>query len=201
MIRISLTLVLLFSISSLVFGQTARKINARQISDEQAVHQVEDQLAAAFDHNDADALDRLWADEYTFVNPGGVFMTKAQRLATFRSGDLKLDSYSRDQEKISIYGTTAVVRYSIFGERSKNRAGYHQPTPGNHRVGQTKRPLASCSPANNPHRAMRHGEDRDTEHLHWRIVLIPSRDNHVKISQLRSSLSSFQTHQRNSPAS
>jgi ketosteroid isomerase-like protein len=45
--------------------------------DVRAVQAVEDEITAALSHNDADALDRLWAPDYTFVNPAGVLLTKA----------------------------------------------------------------------------------------------------------------------------
>ncbi len=80
-------------------------------ADEQAVRQVEDQITAALAHNDADALSKLWAPEYMFVNPAGILVAGPQRLAMMRSGELKVDTYTRDDESIHVYGTTAVVMY------------------------------------------------------------------------------------------
>ena len=88
--------------------------------EEDAVRKVEDEIAAALDHNDADALDHLWADDYVFVNPYGLVFTKAQRLQAFRSGTTRLESYSRDQESIRVYGNTAVV---IYRSTVKGQAG------------------------------------------------------------------------------
>jgi ketosteroid isomerase-like protein len=91
----------------------------RESKDERLVRQVEDAIAEATDRNDANALDSLWASDYIFVNPFGIVMTKAQRLDLFRSGGMKLESYSRDQETIRVYGTTAVVVYrsTVRGQR------------------------------------------------------------------------------------
>jgi len=80
-------------------------------ADEQAVRQVEDQITAALAHNDADALSKLWAPEYMFINPAGIVIAGPQRLAMLRSGELKVDTYTRDDESIHVYGTTAVVMY------------------------------------------------------------------------------------------
>jgi ketosteroid isomerase-like protein len=92
---------------------------SRESKDERSIRQVEDAIANATDRNDADALDGLWGSDYIFVNPGWIVMTKAQRLDLFRSGQLKVESYSRDQETIRVYGTTAVVVYrsTVRGQR------------------------------------------------------------------------------------
>src|SRR5260221_3671478 len=89
-------------------------------ADEQAVRQVEDQITAALAHNDADALSKLWAPEYMFVNPAGILVAGPQRLAMMRSGELKIDTYTRDDESIHVYGTTAVVmdRSTVGAQRN-----------------------------------------------------------------------------------
>ena len=123
---IVLAAALWLALSSIASGQTARDGSAGD-GDEKAVHQVEDELVAAFDHNDADALDRSWASDYIFVTPDGNVFTKAQRLALFRSGKTKLESYSRDEENIRVYGDTAVVIYrstvkgQLFGQAVSNQ--------------------------------------------------------------------------------
>jgi len=110
---------MMLTIFSLSVGQTHDK-PIRERSDEQAIRHVEDEITAALDHNDANTLDRLWASDYSFINPGGVVMTKAQRLAALRTGDLKLESYSRDEETIRTYGTAAVVTYrsTVIGHKT-----------------------------------------------------------------------------------
>lgn len=86
------------------------------------VKRVEAEAAAAYDRNDADALDRLWASDYTFVNPGGVVLDKAQRLATLKTGSLHIESYTVDDMRVRIYGATAIVlfRSSVAGTRGGN---------------------------------------------------------------------------------
>ena len=111
-------IVVLLASGSPGLGQAPRKMD-RENKDERSIRQVEDAIAIATDHNDANALDALWAPDYVFVNPFGIVMTKAQRLDLFRSGRMKLESYSRDQETIRVYGTTAVVIYrsTVRGQR------------------------------------------------------------------------------------
>lgn len=110
MIRI-LAVVILLAFSSLAVAHPTQKQIKRKPGDEQAVRKAEDEIAAALDRNDADALDRLWPSDYSFVNPFGLVFTKAQRLASLRTGALKIQSYTLDQETIRIYGTTAIVTY------------------------------------------------------------------------------------------
>jgi hypothetical protein len=68
-------------------------------------------LWPAIDRNDADAFDRLSTADYTFVNPAGKVWNKKQYLELIRSGTLKVESYTRDEESIRLYGNAAVVIY------------------------------------------------------------------------------------------
>src|SRR3954470_5688280 len=104
------SLLLFFTCSSL-YPQSGTPSANQRSSDEEAVHKAIDAIVAALDHNDADALDRLSTADYVFVNPAGKVWTKAQYLELIRSGTLKVESYSRDEEIIRLYGDTAVVIY------------------------------------------------------------------------------------------
>jgi len=108
----------LCAVTLAVVGQTTSSPSP----DEESIRKVEDEFAAAYGRNDAEALDRLWAADYTFVNPAGQVLTKAQRLAMLRSGELKIESYTRDEEKIRVYGDTAVVTYrsTVHAQRNGN---------------------------------------------------------------------------------
>jgi len=107
---------LLCALTLMAVGQTTSSPNA----DEESVRKVEDEFAAAYGRNDAEALDKLWAADYVFVNPAGQVLTKAQRLAMLRSGELKIEAYSRDDESIRIYGDTAVVTYRSTVKAQRN---------------------------------------------------------------------------------
>jgi ketosteroid isomerase-like protein len=112
---------LLCAMPLLVIGQqTERKEAASPNAEEETIRKLEDEFAAAYGRNDADTLDRLWASDYTFVNPAGQVLTKAQRLAMLRSGEVKIEAYSRDDESIRIYGNTAVVTYHSTVKAQRN---------------------------------------------------------------------------------
>src|ERR1041385_7614519 len=107
---------LLCAVSLTAIGQTTSSSNA----EEESIRKVEDEFATAYGRNDAETLDRLWAADYTFVNPAGQVLTKAQRLAMLRSGELKIEGYSRDDESIRVYGNTAVVTYRSTVHAQRN---------------------------------------------------------------------------------
>ena len=97
------------AVSSFVLGQPARVGANPKVNDEQAVRQVVNDLAVALGKNDTAALDRIYADDYTFVGDAGMIMTKAERIAAFKSGDLKYESISIEVVSIRLFGNTAVA--------------------------------------------------------------------------------------------
>lgn len=101
----------LVAFASIGFGQPDATPAATRSAEEEAIHKVVDEVVAAIDRNDADAFDRLSTADYTFVNPGGKVWNKKQYLDLIRSGTLKVESYTRDEESIRFYGDTAVVIY------------------------------------------------------------------------------------------
>ena len=67
--------------------------------------------AAALAKNDADALDKMYADNYMLVNLDGSVQSKADRLASFKSGETKFESFVYDEVNVRTNpeGTGAVV--------------------------------------------------------------------------------------------
>jgi hypothetical protein len=107
--RILLAMAMTLALPALILCQTNGKNAGKQSGGEQAVRQVIDELAVALRNNDAAALDRIYADGYTFVGDTGMMMTRAERVATFKSGEMKYESLSKDVVGIRFYGDTAVV--------------------------------------------------------------------------------------------
>jgi len=52
---------------------------------EQEVRAAIEQYRTALMKGDTAALERIWADDYTFINASGVIVTKAERLANLKS--------------------------------------------------------------------------------------------------------------------
>src|SRR5205823_21324 len=89
---------------------------------EQEVRQMIEQYRTALMKGDAAALERIWADDYTFINASGAVLTKAERLANQKSGATKLGTIETDPNmKIRIYGgdvAIAISRVTIKGQYS-----------------------------------------------------------------------------------
>ena len=139
--RILLIAVIVVAASSLALGQKPDKTTdkskpmgekvAASSRVEQAIQQRLNELNTALASNDSAALDRIYADDYTLVSPSGAVTTKAQRLAAFKSGELKYESISVDEVNIRSYGDTAVVtdRATVkLQDKGKDLSGQYRVT-------------------------------------------------------------------------
>jgi ketosteroid isomerase-like protein len=75
---------------------------------EQHIRQLNDEWVKAIVRADADALDRILADDFFFTYPleGD---DKTQFIADVTSGDLKVAHISREQLNVRVFGTSAVL--------------------------------------------------------------------------------------------
>ncbi len=76
---------------------------------EEELLKLENEFARAVAGNDADALDRLLADDWIIVEPDGGIIDKARFLGVIRSDALSHESMESTDPKIRVYGNTAVV--------------------------------------------------------------------------------------------
>jgi len=95
--------------------QPAQQVGSTQSAAENAdgIRGAQDALIAAYIHRDTAALDRILADEYTFINDdaGGV-ANKKQILDGFKAGgDREITSYARRDDQVRMYGDVAVLTY------------------------------------------------------------------------------------------
>ncbi|MEP6703259.1 MAG: nuclear transport factor 2 family protein [Acidobacteriota bacterium] len=67
--------------------------------------------AALLAKNDAAGLEKVYADNYMLVGPDGAVSNRAERLASFKSGETKFDSFSYDEVNVRVHpdGTGAIV--------------------------------------------------------------------------------------------
>jgi ketosteroid isomerase-like protein len=86
---------------------------------EQALETRFHEYADALKKKDTAALDQIWSDDYSFINPRGVLVTKAQRLANVKSGATAFDDIEMQQERVNVRGNTAVDigRLSLKGTK------------------------------------------------------------------------------------
>lgn len=78
-------------------------------NDDQQVRQLEHDSHEAFLKGDAEALDRILADDFVFVDPEGRLLTKADWIADLASGDLTFESIHQDDLQVRIYGDAAAT--------------------------------------------------------------------------------------------
>lgn len=103
--------VLLLTLAVGVFGQTPKKT-------EQELLKANREYDEALVRGDADVLERLYSDEFSYTTPDGEVRDKAQQLAFTRTGDLRLESGQSDDVKVRLYGNTAVMtgRFTAKGK-------------------------------------------------------------------------------------
>jgi ketosteroid isomerase-like protein len=87
----------------------AQQGSQSQASIEQEVLKVEAARDKAMQKADMAVLKRIYADDIVIVNTRGRLLTKAERLADFKSGDLKFLSFDQGDYSFHIYGDTVIL--------------------------------------------------------------------------------------------
>jgi ketosteroid isomerase-like protein len=122
----AITIVLL----SFASGQSATQQESQNTKSEQEVREAIEKYRTALLQRDIPSLEKIWADDYVFVNASGEVLTKAQRLANAKSGATTLDSIKEEENiTVRVYQNSAVAtsRVTIKGKYSG------QPTGGEYR--------------------------------------------------------------------
>ena len=92
-------------------GAAFTRASDKESPQERAVHAAMETYKQAILAGDVAALALLWTDDYTFINPQGAIVTKAQRLANFASGNTNVGVIDDEREiTVRIYGDIAVVQ-------------------------------------------------------------------------------------------
>jgi ketosteroid isomerase-like protein len=106
-------------------------------ADEAAIKKLMDDAAAALGKNDADAMDKIYADNYMLVNIDGSLQTRAERLAALKAGDVKYSSfaYSEPNLRFNPEGTGCIV----IAKLSMKGTSKGKPIDGENRVTQDYR--------------------------------------------------------------
>ena len=102
---------------SFAFGEAQQESTDKK--SEQEVRQMIENYRTALLQRDIPALEKIWADDYVFVNASGDVVTKAQRLANVKSGATKLESINKEENiAVRVYQNSAVAtsRVAIKGK-------------------------------------------------------------------------------------
>lgn len=76
---------------------------------EAELKEIEDMFVKASLTGDPTVFERLYADNYTFVDPTGQLVTREQDINDLKSGKLKFESHDQSNVQTRVYGDTAVV--------------------------------------------------------------------------------------------
>lgn len=98
-----------------------RASNSQESSAANELSRLEKVWNEAHVRGDADALDRLWADDLTVAVPKMPVMTKQSVMGIARSGLIKFQRYDTSDIRIRVYGDAAVVTGLL--ERTRNLNG------------------------------------------------------------------------------
>jgi uncharacterized protein (TIGR02246 family) len=85
---------------------------------EETIRKLDNERIQAQIGADADALSRLYADDFIGIGPSGTVRTKPQVISDFTSGNLKFQSITTDDVQLRVYGDTAVEtgRSTMIGQ-------------------------------------------------------------------------------------
>jgi homoserine O-acetyltransferase/O-succinyltransferase len=86
-------------------------------ADAEGVEALERRLVAAIGARDLLAYDALVADDYVVIEAAGTVRTKADVVASYRSGERGYRDLRIDEVKSRVFGDTAVVHARTFGRR------------------------------------------------------------------------------------
>lgn len=101
--KLFLAIALMMVFGSLAYGQ--------KMTTEQTLMKMEQEIATGIEKGDLSVYDKYTAANAVFTDPGGMFVSKAELMAQFKSGDLKIESTKIDDMKVHMFGNTAVVTY------------------------------------------------------------------------------------------
>ncbi len=93
----------------MLFGPLAY---GQKMTVEQTLMKMEQEMTDAIIKGDMSVYDKYAADSAVFTDPGGMLMNKAQSMAMFKAGDLKIESSKIDGMKVQMFGDTAIATYT-----------------------------------------------------------------------------------------
>ncbi|HSK09768.1 MAG TPA: nuclear transport factor 2 family protein [Vicinamibacterales bacterium] len=90
-------------------GTTGAAGGASAEADVEAVLELGKEWQEAARNKDVETLRRIYHDDFTEVDPGGMKRGKEEAIAEVRAGDLVFESFSQEAVDARVYGDTAVV--------------------------------------------------------------------------------------------
>lgn len=119
-IAVSIVLAGAFLLPLFASGQ---QVNAGD-STKKEIERLEEQRNRAILSGDAATLERMTADDYTFITLRGELRTKAEIVKGFQSGLFKYESRTISDLNVRVYGDTAVVTGRSTQKGTENGKDY-----------------------------------------------------------------------------
>ena len=79
---------------------------------EAELNRLEDLRYESMKNADATAMGNIFAEEFVYQTLQGITHSKASYIASIMSGDVKINSFKRENTRVRFYGDTAVVMAS-----------------------------------------------------------------------------------------
>jgi len=83
---------------------------------EQKISDLLDQYTKALLDKDSAALDRIWADDLSFINLRGELLTKQNRMDNIKTGATSFKSIELTDKKVRVYSEAAVATCKVVLE-------------------------------------------------------------------------------------
>lgn len=115
------------------FGDFSGWTAATNAVEEEALRKVAQELTRALSANNADALDKLYADRFVFMSDDNVPLPKKERLALLKSGGLHYDKIDMKVKDVKVMGNVAILTFDILarGSMKGKKLDGHYVTTGN----------------------------------------------------------------------
>jgi ketosteroid isomerase-like protein len=99
------------ALAFVVFGAAPSKnaVDASEAGTKGEILQIERERNRAIISGNANALDRMTSDDYTFITLRGELRTKAEIIQGYKSGSFHYDSREISELNVRVYGNFAVV--------------------------------------------------------------------------------------------
>jgi ketosteroid isomerase-like protein len=111
--RISTVAIFIIVTTSLALGQATNKTAGQSGGAEEEVKRLLEEYSEALLRRDIGVLERIWADDFTFTNPMGSVLSKAQRIANIKSSATSLTSVTVNDQDVRAYGDAVVATNRI----------------------------------------------------------------------------------------
>jgi ketosteroid isomerase-like protein len=85
-----------------------------QESTEAELNRLEDLRYESMKNADADTMAKLFADDMVYQTLQGLTYDKPGYIALFKSGEVKINSFKRENSRVKFYGDTATVMANAY---------------------------------------------------------------------------------------